>query len=419
MLQVQRVLFSAAAPTARPIGCHHIQIPRRPSSERTGRLLLLALATDRADGHPDNVRATAKLLGVSGEIVRRWRRSLVADGILLHADGMLRPGPGLAAWQEMAAADFECRGLRWGWDPVARGYLRAGPDRVHAGAVVYGDAVGWRRESRWCRPDAERAALAGVSIHTVRAARRDLVRGAWVLLEPVRRGRCSLLRVAPPPEGLRPGRALGAATARIQAASAAAGRQGGVPTGCRVGVPTGCRPSHSTLRVPSPPMAPRPPLAPTGMGPEPVLRSDGTGEQPRIAQVARSAVQATETRTPAAIVEPAATLRAWVRDCGAGWLAQAARFPARSVGDLLARASYCDRAPVARRRAADSLMRRWGRDAPALVLAVLVDVLGGRCQSVGAVLAHRLHRLIAGRPDDALSPPNRGRAAMLLARALG
>lgn len=204
----------------------HLLLPRRPAHERTGRLLLLALTADRTGGHPDNIAATARLLGATDNTVRSWRRSLLDDGLLVTAGGFLRLGPAWESYQAAAHREFAARRLRWGWDPLPRQLLgEHGPEVLHAAAVVHGDAVGPQDPRRFVRADAERAALAGVAIGTVRRARRALEAAGLVAVEQLRRGRATLLRARwKPGSTAGHGAPMGQARAARLAAPAAAAR---------------------------------------------------------------------------------------------------------------------------------------------------------------------------------------------------
>lgn len=189
----------SSATLPRP-GRRHVCVPRRPSSERTGRLLVLALVCDREGGHPDNLVALARALSCSRFVVRQWRDSLLHERIIEQVGGFLRIGPGFAAWRAAAEHDFASRGLRFGFDPLPRRFLAAGhrPAVVHAAAIVYADAIGFRDPRRFVRADEERAALANVSEPTVRRARTELREMRFVEVEALRRGRANLRRVKLP-----------------------------------------------------------------------------------------------------------------------------------------------------------------------------------------------------------------------------
>lgn len=78
--------------------------------------------------------------------------------------------------------------------------------------------------------------------------------------------------------------------------------------------------------------------------------------------------------------------------------------PFAAVDHLLVVAGYCDKARNQRMLMSRLLAARLGRDAPAVMLAILADVVAdGTALSVGACLAHRLRAIVAGRARDGFS----------------
>jgi hypothetical protein len=378
----------------------HLLVSRRPSYEASGRLLLLALALDRPDGHPDNLAATARLLGSSEQAVRDWRRTLLADGILERRAGFLVAGPALPEWRRRAEADFAARGLRYGHDPVPRAFLAraASPSILHAAAVVYGDAVGWERERRFIRTDAERAALANASRPTVRAARAALEAAGLVAVEALRRGRAPLRRVVIKPGGratwgspMGPARAASLASKaerhRVALSTFAPSNEArGTPQQIASGTPQQIASLH---QVPS--------GLPTIKAETGLTRKDGW---PASRKPDGGQKQKTETRNRCA---------AWFGDRAnvERFLKLAARRPEHACRELLALAGCFDRS---RKRATEwpaAIVRRWRDDAPVLLLGVVADVVAGVgrnfAANIGAVVATRLPRLLAGKATDALS----------------
>lgn len=75
-----------------------------------------------------------------------------------------------------------------------------------------------------------------------------------------------------------------------------------------------------------------------------------------------------------------------------------------AVDRLLVVAGFADKARNQRLRWAQLLAFRLGCDAPAVLLAILADVVAdGTAISVGACLGHRLRRIAAGHARDAFS----------------
>jgi len=78
--------------------------------------------------------------------------------------------------------------------------------------------------------------------------------------------------------------------------------------------------------------------------------------------------------------------------------------PYAAVDRLLVVAGYCDKARNQRLMMARLLAARLGRDAPAVVLAILSDIVRtDGALSVGGCLAHRLRAIVAGRARDGFS----------------
>lgn len=78
--------------------------------------------------------------------------------------------------------------------------------------------------------------------------------------------------------------------------------------------------------------------------------------------------------------------------------------PFAAVDHLLVVAGYNDKARNQRLLMSRLLAARLGRDAPAVVLAILTDIVrGDGAVSVGGCLAHRLRAIVGGRPRDGFS----------------
>lgn len=407
-----------AGAAATPLPAHgrrHIYLPRRPSIETSGRLLLLALVLDRDGGHPDNITAIAQALGVQRKAARRWRDSLIADGIVQHVAGFLVISPiGFDRWRAAAEADFAGRNLRFGFDPVPRRLLRSGlsPAVLHAAAIVYGDAVGFRDAGRFVRADHERADLANVSLPTVRRARAVLAKKGFVEVEELRRGRASLRRakLSADLRGAR-GSAMSETRAATLAARAERGRRRRTAGGSCVASERGSSVA-SHHQVPSEPFPIRAATGPALDGPAARLEQDGgvaprRTESPRRRRPADTDPKADEIRRriETFLADKANTER---------FAVLAKRRPEQATRDLLHLTGCFD---ASRRRTDDwpkLLVQRWRTDAPILLLGVIADVVGAggrnRAQNIGAVLATRLPRLLAGRPMDALSKANRDKA---------
>jgi hypothetical protein len=128
----------------------------------------------------------------------------------------------------------------------------------------------------------------------------------------------------------------------------------------------------------------------------------------------RSVEAAADGRRRAAAERRAETER-WLDDPDQllRWLDRGRRTPQAACLQLLELAGFGDTAPGLRRRWAGLIARRHDREAPVLLAALVADVTGAggrsRARSVGAVLAQRLPRLVAGKGADALSERNRGR----------
>lgn len=395
----------------------HLLVYRRPSWERSGRLLLVALAEDRPEGHPDNVSAAAAALGVTEPALRSFRRSCLDDGLLISAGGWLRPGPELEAWRQRARADFEARGLRWGADPLPRRFLagRRRPAVVHAAAVCYHDAVGWERDRRYVRGDDERAAMANVSRPTIRSARRELERAGLTTTEQVQRGRAGLRRCALT-EDRKATHGAPMAQRRAQELAARADRHrraamSSFPTrneapatpNCVSSATPNCVSTHH--QEPTVPVTTRAEIGPDLRGLIAARRPDGSQADSQKTRQECEAFFGDRRR-----IEHTLLL--------------AKRRPEHALREILAVAGCWDGSNKRRTEWPKALLRRWHGDAPALLLAVVADVVAGTGRSyaknIGAVVATRLPKLLAGRPDDALSDTHKGAAiADILAAAAG
>lgn len=373
----------------------HLFLPRRPRGERTGRLLLAALAADRPGGHPDNVAATARLVGTAERTVRRWRDELLEAGLLARAGGFLVLGPAWPAFLEAAAAEFAARGLRFGWDPLPRRLLGDhDPSVLWAAAVVHGDAVGpaAQNQGRWVRADAERAQLANVARSTVVAARRLLDREGLDAFEELRRGRATLRRARWRADSKAShGSPMGTVRAAAWAAAGERGRAAATRTSADSGTRT-CTASHHE--------------SPTGTDSHRAAAAPpGTDGRARPAEPDGRQQAATERR---------AETRRFLDDRPAlrRWLERGARDPERACRQLLELAGCFDTAPGTRAKWAGAIARRHDREAPVLLACLVADVADaggrGRARSLGAVLARRLPRLLAGKGLDALSERHRG-----------
>lgn len=387
----------------------HLFLPRRPASERTGRLLLVALAADRPDGHPDNVAATARQVGVAECTVRRWRRDLLDEGLLARtAAGFLVRGPGLPAFEAAAAIEFASRGLRWSWDPLPRRLLgRYDAAVLWAVAVVYGDGVGPKGQNprRYVRADRERAALVNVSRPTIRAARAVIQAHGLAHIEELRRGRANLIRARWKDETKgNHGAPMAPEKAARLAAAAAVARSRPVPgfppaneePGTRSPVASDIRASvASHHQIPSGSNTHRGDARPAPTGDGRSRSKEADGRQKLEAQKRRA-----ET---AAFLEPA-KVRRWFAD-------SQKRTPRQACTQLLELAGFADTAPRLRIKWAALIADSHREDAPELLAALIADVAkaGGksRAKSIGAVLAKRLPRLVAGKGLDALSERNR------------
>lgn len=396
-------------------GHRHIYLPRRPSFESSGRLLVLALVLDRDGGHPDNITAIAQALGVQRKAARGWRDSLIADGVLQHVAGFLVINPiGFDRWRAAAETDLARRHLRFGFDPVPRRLLRSGqsPAVLHAAALVYSDATGFREAGRFVRADHERADLANVSLPTVRQARSVLATMGFVEVEELRRGRASLRRakLAADRKGAR-GSAMSETRAAVLAARAERGRGRRAAGGSCVASERGSR-LASHHQVPTEPFPIRAATGPAKDGPAERREQDGG--------VARCQTVPTRYRKPAGTDPKAAEVRRHVEDFLADkatidrFAKLAERRPEQATRELLHLAGCFD---ASRRRTEGwpkMLVQRWRTDAPILLLGVIADVVGAggrnRATNIGAVLASRLPRLLAGRPTDALSKANRDKS---------
>jgi hypothetical protein len=387
-------------------GCRHLWVPRRPATEATGRLLLVALAADRPEGHPDNVAATARLLRASEPSVRTWRSSALADGLLERtSDGRLVPGPAWQQWERDADAALREAGGRGGWDPLPRAFLRRGrrPAIIHAAAVVYSDAVGWRKATAYVRADAERAGLAGTCRASVRAARREMEAAGLITVQRLKRGRAALCAAqqadgrpathGSPMAGSR-AQTLAERAARHRAAMSGFRPRNEAPATPKWTTPATPKWTTSHHQVPSEPIPIRAPNA----------RFDG---QSRLRQDdGRQAVEQW-LATPSRCEQ---------------WLIDSRSRPQQAAGELLALTKCWDRAPRRRERLAAELASRYRRDVGTLLLAVLCDLLvtngRHRPRSIGAVLAMRVAHMTAGKASDGIGARHRtSTVAQLLADA--
>ena len=90
--------------------------------------------------------------------------------------------------------------------------------------------------------------------------------------------------------------------------------------------------------------------------------------------------------------------------------------PFAAVDRVLVVAGFNDKSQNQRLMGSQLFASRLGIDAPAVMLAILTDVVAdGTAISVGGCLAHRLRRIAAGHPRDGLS----GRAPAELHKLLG
>lgn len=408
----------SAGAAATPLPAHgrrHIYLPRRPSFEASGRLLVLALVLDRDGGHPDNITAIAQALGVQRKAARRWRDSLIADGIVQHVAGFLVISPiGFDRWRAAAEADFAGRNLRFGFDPVPRRLLRSGlsPAVLHAAAIVYGDAVGFRDAGRFVRADHERADLANVSLPTVRRARAVLAKKGFVEVEELRRGRASLRR-AKLSADLRGARGSAMSEVRAITLAARAERGRGRRTAGRSCVASERR-SAVTSHHQEPPV-PLPIRAATGPaqdGPASRLEQDGGVARRHTGPTRRSKPAGTDPKADEVRRRAEAFLAN--KEAIDRFVMLAERRPEQATRELLQLVGCFDGS----RRRTDGwpklLVQRWRTDAPILLLGVVADVVSARgrnrAMNIGAVLATRLPRLLAGRATDALSKANRDKA---------
>lgn len=396
-------------------GHRHIYLPRRPSFESSGRLLVLALVLDRDGGHPDNITAIAQALGVQRKAARGWRDSLIADGVLQHVAGFLVINPiGFERWRAAAETDLARRHLRFGFDPVPRRLLRSGqsPAVLHAAALVYSDATGFREAGRFVRADHERADLANVSLPTVRRARSVLATMGFVEVEELRRGRASLRRakLAADRKGAR-GSAMSETRAAALAARAERGRGRRAAGGSCVASERGSSVT-SHHQEPPVPLPIRAATSPALDGPVSRLEQDGG--------VARRHTRPARHRKPAGTDPKDDQVRRRTEAFLANketidrFVMSAERRPEQTTRELLQLVGCFDGS----RRRTDGwsklLVQRWRTDAPILLLGVIADVVGAggrnRATNIGAVLATRLPRLLAGRPTDSLSKVNRDKA---------
>lgn len=375
----------------------HLLVPRRPHSERTARLLLIALASDRAEGYPDNVAATARRLGVSRPAVRAWRDSLVTARLLQRtAGGLLQPGPAWPEFERQARAEFEARGLVWGWDSLPRRMVgRLTPNALFAAAVLHGECVA--RVKRFVRSDGERAELANVSRATVRAARDALEREGMSHVEHVRRGRMRLTRMRFD-ERASHGSPMSLVRAANEAARAAAGRvaaaatallrgRGGGNSGTRAG--GNSRASHH--QFPTGNVHHQGSREPVRVAADLSIGSDGQFELPLPARA--------PSRTPDA---DAAAARQRVEGflASRAAVARVCSLPAESGCRQVLQLAGCFTTSARKLRDwPKQLAARWGRDAVALLVGAVADVAAGvrksRVRSIGAVLAGRLPRVLA------------------------
>lgn len=402
----------SAAPASRPdpAACHdrrargdrHLWVPRGIGNAA----VLLALVLDRDPGHPDNATATARMLEVDRESVRRWRRRLVADGLVVQVAGYL-------------IATDAGRALLRQSDPLPRALLRGRggrptPETMRACAVVYADAVGWRADRRGCRTDAERAKFAGVSRPTVRLARELMAARDLIGVEAVRRGRADLRR-ARLTDDRRATHGAPMASARAERLAAAAvrgrsGLQGGAAQISRRGA----------AQISSPMQSPTETYPMQGPSPRPVDGSDvallldgcGTARRGRtvaagdlVADVLRAAApeserQAIDDRTAA--TSASATAAAHAAACAelrdlAGDRAAVQRLLAKpdrtGCAALLELLRVFDRAPRKRAGLAVQVAQMLGT---ADLLALAVDSLLGRPRNLAAVVLARIRRHAAG-----------------------
>ncbi|MBK8095621.1 MAG: hypothetical protein IPK26_00835 [Planctomycetes bacterium] len=294
---------------------------------------------------------------------------------------------------------------------MPRRLLRSGlsPAVLHAAAMVYSDATGFRDAGRFVRADHERAALANVSLPTVRRARAVLAKMEFVEVEELRRGRASLRRakLSADRKGAR-GSPMSETRAVALAAMAERGRGRRAAGGSCVASERGSLVA-SHHQEPSVPLPIRAATGPALDGPAARLEQDGgvdrrhtgptrhrktAGSDPKAAEVRR--------RTEDFLANPATIDR---------FAKLAERRPEQATRELLHLAGCFD---ASRRRTEGwpkLLVQRWRTDAPILLLGVIADVVGAggrnRATNIGAVLASRLPRLLAGRPTDALSKANR------------
>ncbi len=157
----------------------HVWLPRRRPGEAAGPLLLLALLLDDRATVPNNVAALARMVGVrSRNTARRYRGSLLKDGLAVVNDGLLQlDRAAYGAWTDERGTGAFC-------DPMPLRVLRSldySPELKLGMAAVHGQGVrafknGQAEDgSRWVPFDAHLAEEHGLDRATIKAARQALV----------------------------------------------------------------------------------------------------------------------------------------------------------------------------------------------------------------------------------------------------
>lgn len=362
--------------------------------------LLLALVL--AQRTPASVAGIGRLFGVTRPTARRWISQLVAAGlVVVTPDRYLLPqDAAVATWRAQQAKALTDAGRSWRHGVIPAVLLGVGrrqqltPPQMRAAAVIVAEAL---RQRPGIASDAEQAEQAGVSIGTLRTARRRLVQLGIVGVRREKRGRCCMVRCVL----LARAWTRQLAGEQVLADLAERSRRGAAGGGNRL------VPPPKLLRRPSEANALRAPMGSS----RPSSGSLGAGEptpkqrpQDRrldladlLAGVTRRCVAVNAAAPPAstpnlhALLDPSAVQRLL-------------RMPAdRALEQVLLAVGVWDRAPKRRQRSIGLLVHRHGSSAVALLLAVVADALLDRVRNPAAVVAHRLPLLLSGRPSLALT----------------
>ncbi|MBM4438065.1 MAG: hypothetical protein FJ029_12730, partial [Actinobacteria bacterium] len=312
----------------------------------------------------------------------------------------------VAAWKAQQAQALAAAGRSWRHGVLPLVLLGMGrrqqmtPKQMRAAGVIVAEAL---RKRDGIASDAEQAEQAGVAIGTLRAARRRLVQLGIVAVRREKRGRSRMVRVTL----LARAWTRHLAGVQVLADLAERSRRGAAGGGQRLVPPPNPRRGYSEANALRAPVGSSRSLGAAEPTPKQRPRDRRLDLADLLAGVTRRCV-AVNAATPAspsnlnALLAPDAVQRLLLR------------MPAhRALEQVLLAVGVWTRAPKRRQRAVGMLTRRHGSAAPGLLLAVIADALLDQVRSPAAVVAHRMGRLLSGRPSMALTRCNTAPAQLI------